>query len=114
MCDWWYNVDCSQSVHFYDYSNARLYQGRDVALLDNQDIVTISELVEDDLPSTKPVAAIGKSSRSAASAVLRRQPKMMPAVEDPTPLEVEQFFWTLNREPARNTELSTQMKSMTK
>jgi len=26
VCDWWFNIDCSQSKQFYDYSNSRLYQ----------------------------------------------------------------------------------------
>ncbi|OQV17725.1 hypothetical protein BV898_08182 [Hypsibius exemplaris] len=37
VCDWWFNVDCSQSKSLADYSNGRLYQGKDVVLLDNQD-----------------------------------------------------------------------------
>ncbi|OQV26198.1 hypothetical protein BV898_00317 [Hypsibius exemplaris] len=34
VCDWFFNVDCSQSGQFADYSNRRLYQGKDVVLLD--------------------------------------------------------------------------------
>ncbi|XP_055342459.1 uncharacterized protein LOC129591006 [Paramacrobiotus metropolitanus] len=49
VCDWWFNVDCRQSIHFYDYSNSRLYRGQDVVLLDNQDIIEIAQMVEDDL-----------------------------------------------------------------
>ncbi|OQV14085.1 hypothetical protein BV898_11754 [Hypsibius exemplaris] len=36
VCDWFFNVDCSQAAQFADYSNSRLYQGKDVVLLDNQ------------------------------------------------------------------------------
>ena len=36
VCDWFWNVDCSQSRQFQDYSNSRLYQEGNV-LLDNQD-----------------------------------------------------------------------------
>ncbi|OWA50688.1 hypothetical protein BV898_15197 [Hypsibius exemplaris] len=34
VCDWFFNVDCSQSSQFADYSNSRLYQGKDVVFLD--------------------------------------------------------------------------------
>ncbi|GAU94917.1 hypothetical protein RvY_06616 [Ramazzottius varieornatus] len=36
VCDWFWNVDCSQSKQFQDYSNSRLYTEGNV-LLDNQD-----------------------------------------------------------------------------
>ncbi|OQV17709.1 hypothetical protein BV898_08166 [Hypsibius exemplaris] len=36
ICDYFFNVDCSQSASFADYSNLRLYQGKDVVLLDDQ------------------------------------------------------------------------------
>ncbi|GAV08291.1 hypothetical protein RvY_18007 [Ramazzottius varieornatus] len=36
VCDWFWNVDCSQSKQFQDYSNSRLYQEGSF-LLDNQD-----------------------------------------------------------------------------
>jgi len=39
ICDWWYNVDCSQSAQFVDYSNSRLYAGADSIFLDNQDTI---------------------------------------------------------------------------
>jgi hypothetical protein len=38
VCQWFWDVDCSKSKEFYDYSNSRLYQGPDVLLLDNEDI----------------------------------------------------------------------------
>ncbi|OQV17705.1 hypothetical protein BV898_08162 [Hypsibius exemplaris] len=39
VCDWWFNVDCSHSKDFIEYSNSRLYKGKDVVLLDGQDII---------------------------------------------------------------------------
>ncbi|GAU95053.1 hypothetical protein RvY_06734 [Ramazzottius varieornatus] len=36
ICDWFWNVDCSQSKQFQDYANSRLYTEGKV-LLDNQD-----------------------------------------------------------------------------
>ncbi|OQV23739.1 hypothetical protein BV898_02475 [Hypsibius exemplaris] len=47
VCDWWFNVDCNQSIHFYDYSNSRLYKGQDLHLLDNQDEIEVQTMVED-------------------------------------------------------------------
>ncbi|XP_055347963.1 uncharacterized protein LOC129595076 [Paramacrobiotus metropolitanus] len=51
VCDWFYNVDCSQARKWYNYSNSRLYQGADVALLDNQDQIDEAEL-EPPIPLT--------------------------------------------------------------
>ncbi|OQV17753.1 hypothetical protein BV898_08210 [Hypsibius exemplaris] len=36
ICDWWFNVDCSQSAQFVEYSNDRLYAGESSKFLDDQ------------------------------------------------------------------------------
>ncbi|OQV12594.1 hypothetical protein BV898_13159 [Hypsibius exemplaris] len=36
ICDYFFNVDCSQSAQFVEYSNARLYAGENAIFLDNQ------------------------------------------------------------------------------
>jgi len=41
VCDWWFNIDCSQAKQFYDYSNSRLYQ-EGVVLLDDEPDYTMS------------------------------------------------------------------------
>jgi hypothetical protein len=57
VCDWWFNVDCSQAKSFQDYSNSRLYQGADVPLLDNQDVASATgavAVVAEEAPAAKP------------------------------------------------------------
>lgn len=39
MCHWFWDVDCSKAKSFYDYSNTRLYKGKDVHLLDDQEVI---------------------------------------------------------------------------
>ncbi|XP_055344306.1 uncharacterized protein LOC129592318 [Paramacrobiotus metropolitanus] len=34
VCDWYFNIDCSKAVQYYDYSNSRLYHS-DWVLLDS-------------------------------------------------------------------------------
>ncbi|XP_055353677.1 uncharacterized protein LOC129599466 [Paramacrobiotus metropolitanus] len=34
-CDYWWNVQCSKSAQFFDYSNPRIYRGPNVRLLDD-------------------------------------------------------------------------------
>ncbi|OQV13993.1 hypothetical protein BV898_11765 [Hypsibius exemplaris] len=67
VCDWWYNVDCSQAKQFYDYSNTRLYQGVDVVLLDNQDVYNGGEGVADLLAGNYGGAPSGGSRRYGGS-----------------------------------------------
>jgi len=55
ICDWWYNVDCSQEKALYDYSNSRLYDSG-LVLLDNQDEVAAA------------TGAVASSAAGAASA----------------------------------------------
>jgi len=61
VCDWFFDVDCSQAKKWYDYSNSRLYQGADVPLLDNQDQVAESigasgRVLVPNKPAAKPAA----------------------------------------------------------
>jgi hypothetical protein len=60
VCDWWYNVDCSQAESFYDYSNSRLYISKDVHLLDDQD-----EIMEAIGAVAKPASSSASSSSSS-------------------------------------------------
>jgi len=64
ICDWWYNVDCSQDKSFADYSNSRLYQDG-LVLLDNQDEVAASSA--GDSKAAAAVASAAKSSSSSSS-----------------------------------------------
>ncbi|XP_055340658.1 uncharacterized protein LOC129589805 [Paramacrobiotus metropolitanus] len=41
VCDWWFNIDCTQAKNFYDYSNSRLYQ-EGVVLLDDEPEYTMA------------------------------------------------------------------------
>lgn len=59
-----YNVDCSQSRQFQDYSNSRLYQEGQV-LLDNQDEIAVKE-------ATGAVQVSTKSSRRSKSKASQR------------------------------------------
>jgi len=65
VCDWWFNVDCSQAKQFYDYSNSRLYQGADVPLLDDQMVVAASGAV--DSQQQVPAKKSKKKSKKHAS-----------------------------------------------
>ncbi|XP_055340649.1 uncharacterized protein LOC129589799 [Paramacrobiotus metropolitanus] len=42
ICDWWFNIDCSQARSFYDYTNSRLYVEGAVLLDDEPDYVMAS------------------------------------------------------------------------
>ncbi|XP_055344353.1 uncharacterized protein LOC129592363 [Paramacrobiotus metropolitanus] len=67
VCDWWFNVDCSQAKNFADYSNSRLYQGADVMLLDNQEVIAASGAVDAkkaaQLPAPKPAKNGNKKAK---------------------------------------------------
>ena len=43
ICDWWYNIDCSQSKNFIDYSNSRLREEGLVFLDDQMDYEAVAE-----------------------------------------------------------------------
>ncbi|XP_055336705.1 uncharacterized protein LOC129587128 [Paramacrobiotus metropolitanus] len=42
ICDWWFNIDCSQARSFYDYTNSRLYVEGAVLLDDEPDYVMVA------------------------------------------------------------------------
>ncbi|XP_055344090.1 uncharacterized protein LOC129592143 [Paramacrobiotus metropolitanus] len=64
ICDWWFNVDCSQAKQFYDYSNSRLYQ-EGVVLLDDQPdyVMTVTGAVQAAAASPAPAAPKKKGGK---------------------------------------------------
>jgi len=69
ICDAWYNVDCSQSAQFVDYSNSRLYAGADSIFLDNQDDAPASDAAPAAAAAPAPKkSGKKKSKRSRVSA----------------------------------------------
>ncbi|GAU88079.1 hypothetical protein RvY_00840 [Ramazzottius varieornatus] len=80
VCDWFYNVDCSQARQFYDYSNSRLYQ-EGVALLDDQnDFEVRARVVEQTgasssrrLSGSRSSSSSSQESQSSSSQVRRRK-----------------------------------------
>jgi len=64
ICDWWYNVDCSKSDQFAEYSNARLYADGQ-HLLDNQDVIAATGAVADAGGSPAPAAKKSKKARKS-------------------------------------------------
>ncbi|OQV17727.1 hypothetical protein BV898_08184 [Hypsibius exemplaris] len=63
VCDWWFNVDCSQSKQFTEYSNSRLYQGQEVHLLDDQ--LEIAEVAGGAASAAAPSLSSKKKKNSA-------------------------------------------------
>ncbi|GAU94916.1 hypothetical protein RvY_06615 [Ramazzottius varieornatus] len=70
ICDWFWNVDCSQSKQFQDYSNSRLYTEKNV-LLDNQDDYELQAAATGAVQSSASASASkpssSKSSKSSSS-----------------------------------------------
>lgn len=63
ICDYWYNVDCSQSANFVDYSNGRLYSGVDSIFLDDQLVLSGGDASGSAAPAPAP-----KKSKKAMKA----------------------------------------------
>ena len=68
ICDWWYNVDCSQSDQFAEYSNSRIYADAGAVLLDNQDEVMAATgaVAAPAAGAAKKPAKAGKKKSAAA------------------------------------------------
>ncbi|XP_055336676.1 uncharacterized protein LOC129587107 [Paramacrobiotus metropolitanus] len=64
VCHWFWDVDCSKSETFYDYSNSRLYQ-ENAVLLDDE--TTYEETAAAISASPKAVAAPKAAARKAAA-----------------------------------------------
>ncbi|OQV17712.1 hypothetical protein BV898_08169 [Hypsibius exemplaris] len=66
ICDWWFNVDCSQSTQFVDYSNARLYAGESSKFLDDQmEIAGSADGAAAAAPAPAPKKAAAASKKKA-------------------------------------------------
>lgn len=68
ICDWWYNIDCSQAKSFQDYSNSRLYQVG-LLLLDDQAVLSATGAAAPEPVATKSNKKSGGSKKKAAAPV---------------------------------------------
>ncbi|OQV17728.1 hypothetical protein BV898_08185 [Hypsibius exemplaris] len=57
ICDYWFNVDCSQSASFVDYSNGRLYAGDKSIFLDDQLVLSGGDASGSGAPAPAPKKA---------------------------------------------------------
>ncbi|XP_055347961.1 uncharacterized protein LOC129595075 [Paramacrobiotus metropolitanus] len=91
VCDWFYNVDCSQARKWYDYANSRLYQGADVVLLDNQDQIGEGEL-EAVIPAATAVSSKPTRKKAFTMRATSDAPTLVTREDEPStpaaPLEM--------------------------
>ncbi|OWA53796.1 hypothetical protein BV898_18217 [Hypsibius exemplaris] len=83
VCDWYYNVDCSQSSQFYDYSNARLYH-KDWKLFD-ETAAADGEVTTDATEATTVITSTTESATSTTESATSATESATPTpVTDPT------------------------------
>ncbi|XP_055340552.1 uncharacterized protein LOC129589728 [Paramacrobiotus metropolitanus] len=68
ICDWWFNIDCSQAKQFYDYSNSRLYQENLVLLDDEPEYVMQAKGAVQTSGEAAPAEAKPKKNKGKAKA----------------------------------------------
>ncbi|OWA51019.1 hypothetical protein BV898_15521 [Hypsibius exemplaris] len=71
-CDYWYNVDCSKSAQFQDYSNSRLYHS-DWLFLDTPPDVDVTTVDAGQLAAVQAANAKTSAGRARKSSGKKRQ-----------------------------------------